>query len=66
LWGSDGGGFAVVETHGASHWLKRSHRVEIACSCASLVVEGILVMALEMVSRLWIIVSSGVMVRMVR
>ena len=60
--GGGGGGFIC----GASHWLKRSRRVEIACSCASLVVEGVLEMALVMASRLWTMVSAGVTVGMVR
>ncbi len=55
-----------VLVHGSSHQLKRLQRVEIAWSWASLVVEGALVMALEMVSRLWTMVSAGVTVGMVR
>jgi hypothetical protein len=40
--------------------------VEIACNCVSLVVEGVLEMALVMVSRLWTMVFAGVTVGMVR
>jgi hypothetical protein len=47
------GGVTVVMVCGSSHRLKRSRRVEIACSWALLVVEGALKMALEMASRLW-------------
>ncbi len=46
--------------------MKRSWRVEIACSCASLVVEGVLEMALVMASRLWTMAFAGVKVGMVR
>ena len=56
----------VVIVRGSSHQLKRSHRVDIAWSWALLVVEGALVMELKMASRLWTMVSAGVMVRMVR
>jgi hypothetical protein len=60
------GGVMVEMVRGSSHQLKRSQRVEIAWSWKLLVVEGALEMALEMASRLWIMVSAGVMVRMVR
>jgi hypothetical protein len=56
----------VVLVHGSSHRLIRLQRVDIAWSWALLVVEGALVMALEMASRLWTMVLAGVMVRMVR
>jgi hypothetical protein len=56
----------VAGTRGSSHQLKRFWRVEIACSCTSLVLEGSFVMALEMVSRLWTMVLTSVTVRMVR
>jgi hypothetical protein len=57
---------AVVMAHGPSHQLKRSQRVEIAWGWALLVVEGTLVMALEMAFRLWTIVLAGVTAGMVR
>jgi hypothetical protein len=60
------GGVTLVMVLDSSHQLKRSRRVEIARSWASLVVEGALVMALEMASRLWTMVSAGMTVRMVR
>ncbi len=60
------GGVAVVLVGGSSHQLKRSRRVDIAWSWAPLVVEGALVMALEIALRLWTIVLAGVMVGMVR
>jgi hypothetical protein len=58
----------VAGIRGSSRRLKRSQRVEIVCSWASLVVKGALVMALEleMVLRLWTMVLAGVTVRMVR
>ena len=59
------GGVSVVLVRGSSHQLKRLRRVDIAWSWALLVVEGALVMALEMASRLWTIVSAGVKVGMV-
>ncbi len=60
------GGVVVAGMHGSSHKLKRLRRVEIACSWAPLVVEGVLVMVLEMASRLWTMVSAGVTVGVVR
>ncbi len=51
---------------GAFHWLKRSQRVKIACSCASLVVKGVLAMASVIASRLWTMVSVGVTIGMMR
>ncbi len=56
----------VVLVRGSSHWLKRLRRVDIVWSWALLVVERALVMALVMASRLWTMVSAGVMVGMVR
>jgi hypothetical protein len=64
IWRIDG--VTVVLVRGFSHQLKRSRRVDIAWSWALLVVEGALVMALEMASRLWTMVSAGMMVGMVR
>ncbi len=58
------GEVTVVMVHGSSHQLKRLQRVDIAWSWASLVVEGALVMALEMASWLWTMVLAGVMVGM--
>jgi hypothetical protein len=46
------GGVVLMIGCGSSHQLKRLQRVEIVCSWALLVVEGALLMALEMVSRL--------------
>jgi hypothetical protein len=43
----------VVMVRDSSHQLKRLQRVDIAWSWALLVVEGALVMALDMASRLW-------------
>ncbi len=60
------GGVAVRMVRGSSHQLKRSQRVEIAWSWASLVVEEALVMAFEMASRLWTMVLASVTVGMVR
>ncbi len=56
----------VVLVRSSSHQLKRLRRVDIAWSWALLVVEGALVMALEMASRLRTMVLAGVTVGMVR
>ncbi len=60
------GGVMVVMVCGSSHQLKRSQRVGIAWCWVLLEVEGALVMALEMASRLWTMVLAGVTVGMVR
>jgi hypothetical protein len=60
------GGVTVVLVHGSSQQLKRLLRVDIAMSWAPLVVEGALVMALEMTLRLWIMVLADVTAGMVR
>jgi hypothetical protein len=57
------GGVTVGLVHGSSHQLKRLRRVDIAWSWVLLVVEGALVMALEIVSRLWTVVLAGVTVK---
>ncbi len=61
-----GNSYVSEVVRGSSHQLKRLQRVEIAWSLALLVVEGALVMALEMASRLWTMVLAGVTVGMVR
>ncbi len=60
-WRSDSGNGAWFLPPTEGSW-----RVDIAWSWASLVVEGALVMALEMELRLWTMVSAGVTVGMVR
>jgi hypothetical protein len=60
------GGVTVGMVCGSSHQLKRSRRVDIAWSWALLVVDGELVKALEIASRLWTMVSASVTVGMVR
>ncbi len=56
-------GRATVEmVRSSSHQLKRSRILEIVWSWALLVVEGALVMALEMALRLWTIVLASVTV----
>jgi hypothetical protein len=55
-----------VLVRGSPHQLKRLRRVEIAWSWVSLVVEGALMMVLEMASRLWTMVLAGVTAGMVR